>query len=334
MRGRLLAACVAGLAILTLGGCMRQSAYYYIQPNDTVDGTIYVALDEAYVDEADAYRGTGAGEVAAFFDNATITPFDNGKWKGYHVAFEDEPLASFAGVPTETWGVQIVKASNQYTVHGYAPKPSEDSTRQAIIDGDGFLRLTVSFPGTLVDQTESDEMSGATEKPGWASWDGTTVANAPYAKGNGGLLFHFVPGVYDLFLPSGDPDPNPSTSAAAPAPDPVVTVVITPSSAPSASPSASPSPTPSLIAAPESDSDSDSGIPVWIWIVGAVLLAAVVGLGSYLLATRKSAAAAVGSAPKPAPAGEPEPSVAPTKPTPTVTPESAPDAEPEASKDE
>jgi hypothetical protein len=179
--------------------------------------------------------------------------------------------------------VQIVKAGNEYSIRGYAPKPSDDSMRQAVIDGDGFMRLTVSFPGTLVEQTESDEMSGATEKPGWASWDMTTVANAPYAKGNGGLVFHFIPGLGDLFLPSGDPDPYPSASAAPPAPAPVVTVVITPS--PTASPSASPSPTPTVIAAPEGE--SGSSIPVWVWIVGALLLAGIAGLGGVLLASKR-----------------------------------------------
>ncbi len=318
MRGRPLTACMAGLAILVLGGCMRQSAYYYIQPDDTVDGTIYVALDEAYVDASDAYRGTGADDVAAFFAHSTITPFDNGKWKGYHVAFEDEPLATFAGVTDETWGVQIVKVSNQYVIHGYAPTSSDDSLRQAIIDDDGFMQLTVSFPGTLVEQTESDQMSGATVKPGWASWDMTTVTAAPYAKGNGGFLYSLVPGFAHLFLPSGDPDPHPSASVVAPpAPEPVVTVVITPSPVESASPS--PSPTPSVIAAPESD--SSSGIPVWVWVVGAVLLAALAGLGGVLFATLKNQKAT------PPPASSPEePAAEPPAAKASETPKAKPKA--------
>lgn len=286
MRTKLLAACLAGLVILTLGGCMRQSAYYYIQPDDTVDGTIYVALDEAYVDEADPYRGTGADDIAAFFANATITPFDNGKWKGYHVDFVDEPVATFSAPVTDTWGIQILQDdNNEYVINGYAPTASDDSMREAMLNDDGFMQLTVIFPGTLIQQTGATETSAAGETPGWAAWDMLTVANAPTARGNGGFTFHYIPGIDSLFFPSGDPVPLPSATAAPAAPEPVVTVVITPSPESSASASPSPSASPSVIAAPQIE--SGSSIPVWVWIVGALLLAGVAGLGGVLLATKK-----------------------------------------------
>jgi hypothetical protein len=324
MGKKIITACVAALAILTLTGCLRQSAYYYVQPDDTVDGTIYVALDEAYTNADDPYRGTGADDIAAFFHNATITPFDNGKWKGYHIDFVDEPLATFADAPTETWGVQIVKVGTQYVAHGYTPTADDDSMRQAIEDDDGFMRLTISFPGTLVEQTGADETSDAAEKPGWASWDMLTVDDTPYAKGNGGLLFHLIPGIVHLFDPEGDPVPNPSTSPAEPAP--VVTVVVTPSPvetpSPSSTPSTSPSASPSaVVAAP---SESDSSIPVWVWIVGAVLLVALAGLGGVLAATmraKKALPAVQAPEPESTPAAKPEAK-------PKAKPKAKPEAEP------
>ena len=292
MRRRLLAACLAGLAVLTLGGCLRQSAYYYIQPDNTVDGTIYIALDEAYTNASDPYRGTGAGDIAAFFDHATVTAFDNGKWKGYHVDFVDEPLATFSEAVTDTWGVQILKDSNnEYVINGYAPTASDASARQTILDDDGFMQLTVSFPGSLIQQTEAKETSAPGETPGWAAWDMLNVTNAPTARGKGGLLFHLVPGVGSLFLPSGDPVPNPTTSAAPAAPQPVVTVVVTPNAAPNASSSsntgANPSPSSTPIAAPPEETGART--PAWVWIVGAALLVALAGLTGALVATRRGA---------------------------------------------
>ncbi len=294
MRGRLLVACVAGLAILVLGGCMRQSAYYYIQPDDTVDGTIYIALDEAYVNASDPYRGTGADNIAASFAHSTITPFDSGTWKGYHVDFENEPVASFSAAVEDTWDVQILQDdNNEYVIRGYEPTSGDDTMRQAMINGDGFMQLTVIFPGTLISQTGAKEFSAPAEKPGWAAWDQLTSANAPAARGNGGLIFHLIPDIGQIFLPGGDPDPHPSASVAPSAvPDPVVTAVITPSpgdtSSASMSPGASLSPSPTISAVAAPVGESDSNIPLWVWIVGAILLAALAGLGGLLVATAKS----------------------------------------------
>ncbi len=327
MRHKYLAACLAGLALLTLTGCLRQSAYYYIQPDDTVDGTIYVALDEAYTNASDPYRGTGAGDIAAFFDHTTVTPFDNGKWKGYHIDFVDEPLATFSGSVTDAWGIQILKdTNNEYVINGYAPTASDDSMRQAITNDDGFLQVTVIFPGTLISQTGAKEYSASGEKPGWAAWDMLTVTNAPAARGNGGLYFHLIPGIGQIFLPSGDPDPHPSASLGPPqAPDPVVTVVITPSAEPTSaalpavSPSPSPSPTTTAIATPAGE--SSSGIPPWVWIVGAVLVAALAGLGGLLFANMRGQR--VTPPPVTSPDDPVEPPVAKAPRTPKAKPEAS-----------
>lgn len=294
MRRKAVVALLAAALTIALSGCLRQSAYYYIQSDDTVDGVIYIALHEDYITASDPYRGTGAGDIAAYFDNATIEPFDNGPWKGYHITFENEPLATFAGSPAESWQIQISKASNVYTVHGYTPTPDDDSVRTAIQDNDGFMQLTVSFPGKVVESTDKKEGSAPNETPGWVAWDQLSTTNAPYAKGNGGLIVFLIPGLIDLFDPEGDPVPNPPATdpESEPEPGPVVTVVVTPSPEPGAEPSASPSATVTA----DGDDAKSGGIPVWIWIVGAVLLAGAAGLGGVLIAQRGKAAPAMEAA--------------------------------------
>ncbi len=325
MGKRIIIACVAALAILTLTGCMRQSAYYYVQTDGKVSGTIYVALDEAYVDDTDPYRGTGADDIAAFFDNTSISPFDSGTWKGYQIQFANEPLASFANPPTEAWGIQIVKAGNTYVVHGYTPTSEDESMRQTIKDNDGFIQLTVVFPGSLVEQTGAKESSASGEKPGWAAWDMLTVTDTPYAKGNAGLVFYPLPD-FTIIVPVGDPVPVPMPGASVVAPpatepDPVVTVVVTPSpvstAAAAVTPSPSPSESPSVVAA--SDEDAGTSIPAWIWIVGVALLVALGALSGVLAVTmrgRRTIAPApdAAAAPEAEPESQADAAQAPAKP--------------------
>lgn len=304
MRKKLAAVAAATLATLALTGCIRQSAYYYIQSDDTVDGTIYMAVHEDYVSDSDPYRGTGAGEVVAYFANTTVTEFDNPPWIGYHIDFVDEPLATFAAVPDAAWKAQITKAANKYTVYGYTPTAEDESLRDTIHDMDGFLQMTVIFPGALVEQDLADETSVGAEIPGWAGWDMDEVVGTPYAKGNGGLFFHLVPGWADLFDPL-DPLAEPPLD---PEPAPVVTVVITPEpDAPDTpdTPAASPTPT-TAIAAPEGD-DEKAAIPAWVWAAGGALVLALAGLIGYTLANRKPKTPEVAAEPKPETPAEKKP---------------------------
>lgn len=301
MPRKLIRAALAAAAVVVLAGCTRFSSSYTIQSDDTVDGSIFVAAKEGYQTDGDPYFGTGAGDIAANFTSATITEDMVFGWYGYYIDFTNEPLATFAWAPDEPWKLQITKSGSVYTVLGFNGEYTADNVTQ-IQTEDGYMTLSVSFPGALTEQFGA-VASGTTDGgQGWVYWDLLAIESGgsgqAYAKGNGSFtLIPIDPGIFDSLFP--DPatlpaEPAPAVTVTLPAPAPIVTPVATPE----------PSVAPSVVATPddgESSSDKAS-IPVWVWAVGAALVAALVGLIGYTVASRKSKAATAASLPA-APAG-------------------------------
>lgn len=298
MRRRSLAAAMIAALVLTLTGCLRYNSIYYIQSDGTVSGQIYTALKDGYQDDSKPYHGTNAGDIAAYFQNATITDFSGNGWYGDIVTFTNEPLSTFAAAPDEAWKVQITKNNNTYHVVGYDTDQADDNTRNNIKNNGGYVYLNVSFPGDVTDAGNSTQ-NGNVNGVGFVKWDMVNMTGAPDASGSGGLIL-INPGIFHLnpINPSATPAPSPTQAApAAPAPQPVATVVVTPSAKPSpaASPSPSASPSTSVVAA-GGGAGGSTGTPPWVWITMAGLVVALAGVGGYMIATR-------GRAPVPATAG-------------------------------
>ena len=296
---------IAGL-VLSLTGCLRYNSIYYIQSDGTVSGQIYTAIKEGYQTDSDPYKGTGAGDIASHFPGATITNETSAPWYAYRVSFDHAPLSAFSAVPTASWQVKITKSGNVYKVLGYDTSQIDSTTHDNIVNNGGYVKLGVGFPGALKDGGNAAS-SGTSSGAGWADWELTNMTDAPHAEGYDGTLFLF-PGLFTIgpIFPSASPA-APATTPAPAAPDPVVTVVVTPSPAApaapaapapspstSASPSASPSLTVTAVAAP--GTGGSGGIPPWVFITGGLLLVALVGLGSYLLAMRGRTPALAGAA--------------------------------------
>jgi hypothetical protein len=294
MRRRSLAVALIAALVLSLTGCLRYSAIYYIQSDGTVSGQIYTALKEGYQTNSDPYKGTGAGSIAAQFPGATVTDQSMGEWYGYLVSFSNAPLSSFSTAPSAAWDAQITKTGGVYKIVGYNTDSTTAETRDAITSNAGYSYLQIGFPGALKDAGNAASSGTTSGGSGWAQWDLVTMTGTPHAEGYGAVLT-IDPGIYHFF--PLDPTPGPVASPA-PAPAPVVTVVVTPSAGPSPSPSESiaPSPSPTLttIAAPLSG--GSGGTPVALWIVLAALVVALAGLGGFMLFQRGRAAGVANAA--------------------------------------
>ncbi len=294
MSRRISLAALAVIGVFALTGCLREDGTYILNEDNTVDGTIVLAIDTDYVDPTTPTSPFDAPAVAAGFLHSTVTDLGEPGWLGDRVTFTDEPITTFL-TATEDYEIAVSRVGTQYVVTGAAIDPNDASTKQTVTDNGGSMTLKVTFPGPVVEHNGS--LSGTT-----VTWNMLTQDAAPYARGSA------VP------------------SAAPPAPDPVVTVVMTPHAvaSPTATPAASAAPSTSAVAEDSgtshaSSSSSSSSIPVWIWIVGGVLLLALIGLGAFLLATKLASKPTA----TPAPEGAPTPPVAPA---PTAVP--APEAPP------
>lgn len=275
---RLGAVCVAVVAALALTGCLRQTASYTVSADDTVSGRIYKALHLDYIDETDPFQGTGVDDIAATFTNVTVTPHNEGEWRGYYVDFMNEPLASFADPVTENWDIQILKTDATYRAYGYTPTASDEGVRNTITDEGGYLELWVTFPGALVEAPAAAETGTVGTGPAsWALFNLLTIPidTTPYARGMGASAV--------------TPDPDP---------DPVVTVVITPEPDPEVTPA--PTATPTLTTGLITPADGDEGsIPAWVWAAGGALVLALAGLIGYTFANRKPKIPAAAATPEP-----------------------------------
>ena len=290
---------LAAALALVLSGCARYSTSYTIQTDDTVDGSIYVALAEGYQTDSSPYYGTGAGDIAASFTNATITEQIVPGWYGYTIDFTDEPLATFGWDPDQPWKLQITKSSGGYSVLGFDGVYTADQVN-TIQTNDGWMTLSVTFPGALTEEYGA-VASGTTDAgQGWAYWDLLAIeaggSGQAYARGNTGLpTLHLVPGLLD------DLFPDPATLPADPAP--AVTVTIAPPVEPVVTPA--PSVTPTAVPAGNDGSSDKTSIPVWVWAAGGALVVALAGLIGYTAANRKPKIAAPAAATTPeAPSGD------------------------------
>ncbi len=289
-------AAVAALVLaFALTGCLRYNANYYLRNDGTVDGAITTSIKKDSADETDPYKGTGAGAIRDSFH--TIEEFNDlsdGDWYTYEILFLDEPMTSFDSDPTEPWQIRIGFDGEGQQIWGFDTDTYDDTTRNAIANGDGYVTLRVKFPREITDpgnlQDRTPDGHGEI-----AFWDLLNMTGAPHA----GAFGDGPPPAPAAPAPATEPAPAPATE---PAPAPATEPAPAPSATeapPAAAPVPSASPTATVSAAAESG--GGGGIPVWAWVVLSTLAAAVAALAGVLIAARVGASAASAAAPEATP---------------------------------
>lgn len=174
MRRRLLPRLLAvGALVLALAGCVRVQADLRLEPDDTVDGQIVVAV--ALSEDTDdarrqALAAVGDIESALLGSLADATGVSTGEYDedgyfGSRITLDGVALAAFSGQRPESF--RFVREDDEYVFTGIL-----DFTAQSLPDDDADaddsnLTVAISFPGEVTEH--NGELEGQT-----VTWSTTT----------------------------------------------------------------------------------------------------------------------------------------------------------------
>jgi hypothetical protein len=173
MRRRLLPRILAlGAVVLALAGCVRFQAELTLNPEDTVDGSIVVAvLVSEDTDEAREQALTAASQIEADLlgslrdaSGVTTSEYEQDEYLGSRIVFDDVALTAFSGQSEDS--LRIVRDDDSYVFTGALDFSGESvpSDETSETDDDN-LTVSVTFPGEVTEH--NGELSGTTVS--WAT---------------------------------------------------------------------------------------------------------------------------------------------------------------------
>ena len=150
---------IAVAAVVALSGCFKLDMEMNIQSDDTVDGTIILAVarDQAELfGGEDALRESIQGESEGLFSDAPETgefeqrDYEDDEWIGTESEFSGVPIDEFAG--EETGSLTITRDGDEFVVEGEMDltQGTEDPSADALLES-SELDVSISFPGDVVE---------------------------------------------------------------------------------------------------------------------------------------------------------------------------------------
>lgn len=190
------AAALTTLVAASLAGCVKMDMALELQADDTVDGTMIVAVSSALAELSGQDPDTIAEQLAGDsmdLEQGTITsqePYDDGEYIGTKMTFEGETLDSFAGTTDGELG--IVREGDEFVVSGtldlseaaLGAGGDANETVAGMMD-DIDIQISITFPGKVSEH--NGELSGNTVT--WSPKFGETLelsARGSAVEGGGG----------------------------------------------------------------------------------------------------------------------------------------------------
>lgn len=168
MRRRILPRILAvGVLVLALAGCVRFQADLTLNPENTVDGSIVVAvLVSEDTDEAREQALTAASQIEADLlgslrdaSGVTTSEYAEDEYLGSRIVFDDVALDAFSGQSEDS--LKIVRDENSYVFTGALDFSGESMPSEEETEGDDDnLTVSVTFPGEVTEH--NGELSGTT----------------------------------------------------------------------------------------------------------------------------------------------------------------------------
>lgn len=168
MRRRILPRILAlGVLVLALAGCVRFQADLTLNPENTVDGSIVVAvLVSEDTDEAREQAITAASQIEADLlgslrdaSGVTTSEYAEDEYLGSRIVFDDVALDAFSGQSEDS--LKIVRDENAYVFTGALDFSGESMPPGEETEGDdNNLTVSVTFPGEVTEH--NGELTGTT----------------------------------------------------------------------------------------------------------------------------------------------------------------------------
>lgn len=157
----------AAVLVLALAGCVRFQADLTLNPENTVDGSIVVAvLDTEATDESRATALAYVSDIESTLlgslrdaPGVSTSEYDQDDYFGTRIEFDDVALDAFSGQRPES--LRISRDGDSYVFTGTLDFTAQSLPADDDADSDGNLRVSVTFPGEVTEQ-ENGEISGTT----------------------------------------------------------------------------------------------------------------------------------------------------------------------------
>lgn len=161
MRRRIAPAVLAVTALFALSGCFKMDTEIEVHADDTVSGSMVMAMEKDAMEAMSSMGSEGSGEAEDFFkaddvpEGATVEAYDDGEFVGQKMTFEGIALADLmesADAPDdEKWS--LTHEGDIYTFKGAMDMTYEDDEAAMMekMMKDAELRVAITFPGKITD---------------------------------------------------------------------------------------------------------------------------------------------------------------------------------------
>jgi hypothetical protein len=167
-------AALAVVGVLTLSGCFKLDMELELASDDTVDGSIIIAVDR---DQAELFGGEDAlreaiqGQEGALLEDQPETgtvetrDYEDEDWIGTETVFTDVALDEFSGA--ETGELSITREGDEFVVAGTLDLSGEvgaDPTSGAAFEG-AEAEISITFPGEVISSNGEEDGNTVTWEP-------------------------------------------------------------------------------------------------------------------------------------------------------------------------
>ena len=176
---------LVGALVLLLSGCVRFQAELTFNPDDTVDGSIVVAVVLSDEDDAKDQAAESVAQIESQLlgslrgeTGVRASEYDQDGYYGIRFDLDDTPLSAFSG-GGDDGKLALSRDGDEYVFSGLLDFTPDDGEDTAGPDADtSNITISVTFPGTVTEH--NGELNGTT-----VSWSASPESKIEMdARGN------------------------------------------------------------------------------------------------------------------------------------------------------